>query len=282
MHPLHRELLPCPARRLSSTTCQSARSSNPPDIVASAIKSTSGVINETSPVELRTLTRVNPPRRPPTDLAPPSYWWIKRCIDLYLSAVAAVVLAPLGLLLAAYVRRDSPGPALFRQVRAGRDGRPFTLLKFRTMRTDADPFGDSPQHGGDARITRAGRWLRESSLDELPQLLNVLRGEMSLVGPRPLYCQQAAEWTPRQRRRLLSFPGLTGLAQIRGRGALTIEEKLELDVHYVETLSLRQDALIVWQTLAQLWTRSGIYERRYSATQQRRSEARTGGQTPVR
>jgi lipopolysaccharide/colanic/teichoic acid biosynthesis glycosyltransferase len=153
--------------------------------------------------------------------------------DRVLAAAALAIASPLFLYLAWRVRRDSPGAALFGQVRAGRGGQPFRMYKFRTMRTGVDPYGDSPQTGDDPRITRFGRWLRESSLDELPQLINVVRGEMSLVGPRPLYVQQIAEWDARQRGRLLVKPGLTGLAQIHGRGSLTIEDKLEYDVRYV-------------------------------------------------
>ena len=139
------------------------------------------------------------------------------------------------------------------------------------MRPDVEPFGDSPQTGTDPRLTPIGRWLRETSLDELPQLINVLRGDMSLVGPRPLYVQQIAEWNPRQRARLLVKPGLTGLAQIHGRGRLTIEEKLEWDVRYVETISLRTDLSILWHTLRRLWQRGDIYEVRYSRHRARRS-----------
>lgn len=203
--------------------------------------------------------------------ATPSYLFVKRCIDWFCATATLILLGPLILLLAVRVRADSPGPAFFRQTRAGWRARPFTLLKFRSMRTDADPFGDSPQHGGDPRITRLGRWLRETSLDELPQLINVVRGEMSLVGPRPLYLQQIAEWNERQRGRLLMPPGLTGLAQINGRGALTIEQKLEWDVRYVESACLRTDFQIIWATFRSVFQRSGIYEVQYSATQARRT-----------
>ncbi len=194
--------------------------------------------------------------------------------DRFLALLALACLWPLLLWIAWRVRRDSPGPALFRQTRAGWRGRPFQLLKFRTMRTDADPYGDSPDSAADARITRFGRWLRETSLDELPQLINVLRGEMSLVGPRPLYLQQAAEWNARQRARLLVRPGLTGLAQVHGRGAITIEEKLEWDVRYVQTVSLGADLRILALTFVGLWRRGGIYEVQYSQSLRRRSDAR--------
>ena len=211
------------------------------------------------------------PNRPPRLDARPSYLWLKRRVDAYLAFAMLVLAAPFVLILALMIRRGSPGPAIFRQARAGKDGRAFTLLKFRTMRTDVDPFGDSPESSADPRLTGLGRRLRETSLDELPQLFNVLRGEMSLVGPRPLYMQQIAEWSPRHRGRLLVKPGLTGLAQINGRGSITIEEKLEWDVRYVETASLRNDVGILWYTLLGLVKRSGIYEVQYSRTRARRS-----------
>lgn len=203
--------------------------------------------------------------------APPSYLWLKAACDRLIAVGALLLVWPALLWIAWRVRRDSPGPALFRQVRAGRGGRPFELLKYRTMRLDADPYGDSPQSAADPRITPLGRWLREKSLDELPQLINVLRGEMSLVGPRPLYVQQIAEWNARQRCRLLVKPGLTGFAQVLGRGSLTLEDKLELDVQYVQRLSLRTDLELIWKTLRGLWHGVDIYEVRYSQTRARRT-----------
>jgi lipopolysaccharide/colanic/teichoic acid biosynthesis glycosyltransferase len=188
---------------------------------------------------------------------------IKRLLDIVVSLLAMVVLAGPLLLVAVAIRLGSRGPALFRQKRAGLGGKPFTLLKFRTMRADVDPYGQSPTAGDDPRLTRLGRWMRETSLDELPQLLNVLAGQMSLVGPRPLYLSQAERWDQRQRRRLLVRPGLTGYAQVCGRGRLTHEEKIELDLHYVDNRSLRMDLWIVLKTIAAMVTRrGGIYERR--------------------
>lgn len=196
---------------------------------------------------------------------------LKQWVDRYVAACVLAVLWPVLAVLAWKVRRDSTGPAFFRQARAGINARPFTLYKFRTMRTDADPFGDSPQAGHDPRVTKLGRMLRETSLDELPQLLNVARGEMSLVGPRPLYVQQIPEWSARHRGRLLVRPGLTGLAQINGRGTLTIEQKLEWDVRYVEAISLRNDLGIIFRTFRSVLGREGIYEVQYSQTQTRRT-----------
>jgi len=164
---------------------------------------------------------------------------------------------------------------VFRQERAGLGGRPFVFYKFRTMRLDADPYGASPKSGSDPRLTRLGRFLRETSLDELPQLVNILKGDMSLVGPRPLYVAQISEWNERQQRRLLVKPGLTGLAQISGRGTLTREEKLELDVRYVDTAGLWLDLKIVLATVAQVLGRRAIYERQYSRAEKTRGSTQT-------
>ncbi len=213
------------------------------------------------------------PSRPVALRVARCYLWLKDALDRYVALLALVALSPLLLLLAWRVRVDSPGPAFFAQRRAGRGGEPFTFYKFRTMRTDADPFGDSPTSGDDARITRLGRFLRESSLDELPQLINVLRGEMSLVGPRPLFVQQVASWTPRQRSRLQVKPGLTGFSQIHGRASIPIEEKLEWDVRYVQSVSLRTDLTVLWRTLSNVWNQAGLYQTRYSAERERFSEA---------
>lgn len=192
---------------------------------------------------------------------------MKRAMDILLSAVGLAVLAvPLGV-IAWLVRLSSPGPAIFAQRRAGFGGRPFTMYKFRSMRTNADPYGCSPRGGDDPRMTKVGRFLRETSLDELPQLWNVLRGDMSLVGPRPLYERQAAEWTPRQRGRLDVRPGLTGYAQAMGRGELPIEDKIEMDLYYVQNQSLRLDVKILLQTVLNAASgQQDVYEKQYSRT----------------
>src|SRR5690606_1842032 len=133
-----------------------------------------------------------------------------------------------------------------------------------TMRQDVDPYGDSPAGQDDPRVTPLGRRLRETSLDELPQLINVLRGEMAVVGPRPLLVQQIAEWNARQRTRLRVRPGLTGFSQIHGRASIPIEEKLEWDVRYVQSVSLRTDLWVIWRTLRSVWRREGLYQTEYS------------------
>lgn len=197
----------------------------------------------------------------------------KRLFDIVGSLAALAILGGPMLLIAVAIRLGSPGPALFRQRRAGRRGKPFALLKFRTMRADVDPYGQSPRSADDPRLTPLGRWLRERSLDELPQLLNVLAGQMSLVGPRPLYLRQAEQWNEQQTRRLLVRPGLTGYAQVCGRAGLTHEEKIELDVYYVDNRSFRMDLWILLKTAAGLFTRRGaIYERRYSRDKEHESD----------
>ncbi len=196
----------------------------------------------------------------------------KRVLDIFISLLAVVILSlPFAIMVIA-IKLSGKGPAIFRQKRAGKDGRPFVFYKFRTMRTDVDPFGPSPKSCEDPRLTKIGKFLREYSLDELPQLFNVLKGDMSIVGPRPLYLSQIAEWNERQKKRLLVKPGLTGLAQIQGRAELTREEKLELDVRYVETASLWLDCRIILATIARVFRRQGIYEKRYSQTEYTRGE----------
>jgi lipopolysaccharide/colanic/teichoic acid biosynthesis glycosyltransferase len=191
-------------------------------------------------------------------------------LDLLVSIAAMVVLLLPLLVIVVVIRLSSKGPAVFKQERAGKNGKPFTMYKFRTMRSDVDPFGASPKTGQDPRLTKIGMFLREYSLDELPQLLNVLIGNMTLVGPRPLYISQMAEWDQTQKRRLLVKPGVTGLAQISGRGQLTREAKLALDVKYVETASMATDIKILFATFIQTVTKKDIYEDKYSEMQDTR------------
>jgi len=192
---------------------------------------------------------------------------LKRGLDILVAASALIVLWPFLVAIGLIIRLSSKGPAVFKQERAGKGGIPFVFYKFRTMRAGVDPFGPSPKLGGDPRLTKIGKFLREYSLDELPQLFNILKGDMSVVGPRPLYLLQIPEWSERQKKRLCVRPGLTGLAQISGRGRITREEKLELDVKYVEMASLSGDLRIVLATIAQVFGRKDIYEKRYSQTE---------------
>lgn len=195
------------------------------------------------------------------------FFILKRGLDIFIALSALFILSPLLVVIAIAIKLESKGPAVFKQERAGKDGEPFVFYKFRTMKADAEPFGPSPKSSKDKRLTRIGRFLREYSLDEWPQLLNIVRGDMSVVGPRPLYLSQIAEWSEWQKKRLSVKPGVTGLAQISGRGEITREEKLELDVKYVETAGFFVDAKIVLRTLGHVLKRRGIYEKRYSQAQ---------------
>jgi undecaprenyl phosphate N,N'-diacetylbacillosamine 1-phosphate transferase len=197
----------------------------------------------------------------------------KRIFDIGTSLLAIAVLSPVFVVIVIAIKLSSKGLAIFKQERAGKGGKPFVFYKFRTMKIDADPFGASPKSSKDPRLTKIGKLLREYSLDELPQLFNVLKGDMSIVGPRPLYLSQIAEWSEQQKKRLLVKPGLTGLAQISGRGELTREEKLELDVKYVETAGFWLDLKIILTTIAQVFGRKSIYEKRYSKTELTRGQA---------
>jgi len=201
---------------------------------------------------------------------------LKRILDLLIAGFLLLVLSPVLAAIVVIIRLSSPGPAVFKQERVGKSGKPFVFYKFRTMRLDADPFGPSPKSGADPRLIGFGRRLREYSLDELPQLVNIVRGDMSLVGPRPLYMSQVREWNERQKRRLLVKPGLTGLAQVSGRGSLTREEKLELDVRYVESASFALDGRILLATLTRVFRRTGVYERNYSASERTRGDSQSG------
>lgn len=181
---------------------------------------------------------------------------LKRLLDLLAAALGLLLLAPALLVLAWLVRRRIGAPVLFRQTRPGLHGRPFELLKFRSMREALDEHG---QPLPDAeRLTPFGRFLRASSLDELPELWNVLRGDMSLVGPRPLLIEYLPLYTPEQARRHAVRPGITGWAQVNGRNALSWEEKFRLDVWYVDHRSLRLDLRILRLTLKRVLVREGI------------------------
>jgi exopolysaccharide biosynthesis polyprenyl glycosylphosphotransferase len=195
---------------------------------------------------------------------------VKAAVDRCAAAAALLVLAPVLLGIALAVRLTSSGPALFRQERIGINGRPFTMLKFRSMVVDADQKLAEIQAGNisdgllfkmreDPRVTRVGRWLRRLSLDELPQLLNVLGGSMALVGPRPPLPNEVARYDSSVSRRLLVKPGLTGLWQVSGRSDLPWEEAVRLDLRYVENWSLALDLLILWKTARAVLSSSGAY-----------------------
>lgn len=181
---------------------------------------------------------------------------LKRLIDIVASAAGLVVLSPVFLVLWILVRRRMGSPALFRQVRPGLNGRPFEMVKFRTMRDATGPDG---QPLPDAeRLTDFGRWLRATSLDELPELWNVLKGQMSLVGPRPLLMEYLPLYSPEQARRHEVRPGITGWAQINGRNAVGWDQKFALDVWYVDRHTLWLDVKIIALTLRRIVQRDGI------------------------
>jgi len=182
--------------------------------------------------------------------------YLKRVFDIVVSAVALTVLAPVMGLIALLVWRTMGRPVLFRQARPGLHGKPFVMYKFRTMRDLRDAEGKLLPN--EARLTPFGRWLRSTSLDELPELLNVLRGEMSLVGPRPLLMEYLDRYTPEQARRHEVKPGITGWAQIHGRNNLSWDERFKLDVWYVDNWSLWLDVKILWRTLWMVLRREGI------------------------
>jgi len=181
---------------------------------------------------------------------------IKRFIDIFGSLVGIIVLAPVFVVIALLVRRKLGSPVLFRQRRPGLYGKPFMILKFRTMTDTRDTRGNLLADA--ERLLPFGRFLRSTSLDELPELLNVLRGEMSLVGPRPLLLQYLGRYTPAQMRRHEVRPGITGWAQINGRNALSWERKFELDTWYVDHYCFWQDVKILLRTIWKIARRDGI------------------------
>lgn len=185
---------------------------------------------------------------------------VKRAVDLALGLVAVALSAPVVAVCAVAVKLDSRGPVIFRQRRVGLDGKEFEIYKLRTMVVGAESMGAGlAVDEGDSRITRIGGFLRRWSLDELPNLWNVVSGEMSLVGPRPTIPSQVAAYTDRQRLRLQLRPGITGWAQVSGRSSLPWEERIELDIWYVEHLSPLLDLKIILATVRMVFTGSGLY-----------------------
>jgi len=186
---------------------------------------------------------------------------IKRALDLLIGGLACVLSAPLIGLAALAIRLESPGHPIYRQRRVGRDGRPFEIYKLRTMVRGAEFTGAGLAiQEGDDRITRVGALLRRTSLDELPNLWNVVRGEMSIVGPRPTIQIQVDQYTQRQRGRLNVKPGITGWAQVNGRASLPWSERIELDLWYVEHRSLLLDLKILARTAKILLSGDGLYK----------------------
>ena len=185
---------------------------------------------------------------------------IRRAVDICVSAAALVLSAPLTLTAMVAIRLESRGPVIYRQRRVGLDGRTFDVLKLRTMVDGAEHIGAGlAVNESDPRITRVGEVLRRTSLDELPNLVNVLRGEMSLIGPRPTLQFQVDEYTPRQRGRLAIRPGITGWAQVNGRASLPWPERIELDLYYIEHRSLSLDLRILLRTVQMVLGGSDLY-----------------------
>lgn len=181
---------------------------------------------------------------------------MKRLCDLFLASMGLLVLSPIMMVIAALVRLSLGSPVFFIQQRPGLHGRPFVMFKFRTMTAAFDPAGNPL--ADDQRLPGIGRLLRSTSLDELPELFNVLKGEMSLVGPRPLLMEYLPLYSDEQARRHEVKPGLTGWAQVNGRNAISWEEKFELDVWYVDNQSVWLDLKILWLTLVKVFKREGI------------------------
>lgn len=188
---------------------------------------------------------------------------LKRVIDVCVSLLALAITSPIYLIIVIAVRLDSKGPAIFRQRRMGKRGRPFNCYKFRTMCVGAPDIrnadGSTFNSEGDPRVTRVGAFLRKTSLDELPQLINVLVGEMSLVGPRPDQVDQIKFYSPRDMLRLFVKPGITGLAQINGRNSIPWDERKRLDLEYIERQSLALDLRILVQTIPYVLVRRDVF-----------------------
>lgn len=204
---------------------------------------------------------------------------IKRVLDVLIAAAALICLLPLMALIGVLVKLDSPGPMLFRSRRLGRRGVPFDMYKFRSMRHNApsirNPDGSCFEGRDDARITRLGRFLREFSIDELPQFWNVLAGQMSLIGPRPDEVEEARHYDDLFRAKLRVRPGITNLPAIRGRNSLTWRQRAELDRYYVDHLSFRLDLEILLKTPLAVLSRTGVY----TPGEQSRRDAIEGSRT---
>jgi len=186
--------------------------------------------------------------------------WVKSLMDRILGLAGLIVLSPLLIVISLAIKVDTPGPVFFRQRRVGKNGREFKIYKFRSMVEGAQNIGAGVfVQRGDPRITRVGKFIRRYSLDELPQLINVLKGEMSLVGPRPTLGYQVERYNARQKKRLLVKPGITGWAQVNGRSSLSWPERIELDIWYVENWSLWLDIKIMVQTVLVILFKKNIY-----------------------
>lgn len=185
---------------------------------------------------------------------------LRRCFDVLVAGTALLLSSPVLAVAIVAIRLESPGHPIYRQRRIGRDGRPFDVMKLRTMVDGAEKMGAGlAVDEGDTRITKIGAFLRRTSIDELPNLVNVLKGEMAIIGPRPTVPVQVEQYTDRQRGRLAIRPGITGWAQVNGRATLPWDERIELDLWYIEHRSLRLDVQILWRTLLMVFGGDGLY-----------------------
>ena len=250
-------------RQILAITSQSAQAGVRPRIVPDLFQMSLSMVDMQNVAGIPMLTPSE------TQLSP----WarlFKRGIDVLGSALGLLILSPLLLIIAVAIRLDSPGPVIFSQPRVGRDGRLFRVYKFRTMVKEADRIKDQVRHLNEAqgpmfkiredpRVTRMGRFLRRTSLDELPQFWNTLRGDMSLVGPRPALPDEVADYADWHRKRLATAPGITGLWQVSGRSDLPFDEMVLLDIYYIENWSPLLDLSILLRTVPSVLARSGAY-----------------------
>lgn len=189
----------------------------------------------------------------------PTYEFIKRVFDMVAAITGLILLSWLGILLIILIKIDSPGSAFFIHQRVGKAGKIFTIYKFRTMFKNVPNQEFAPESAKDPRVTRLGHWLRRTSLDELPQLINILKGEMSLIGPRPEMPFIVEKYTALERKRLIIKPGLTGLWQVSGRKDLPLHKNLEYDFYYIKHRSLTLDSYIIFKTFGVVFTGKGAY-----------------------
>lgn len=199
-----------------------------------------------------------------------TYLFIKRIMDIVLSTIGLIICIPLFIVVAIAIKLDSPGPIIFKQERVGKDGKKFVMYKFRTMVANAEEMAATLelfkndknffiQRDNDPRLTKVGRFMRKFSIDELPQLWNVLKGDMSLIGPRPWIEEETVRLSQEHLRRLVVKPGITGYAQINGRNDLNVDGRIERDLYYVKNCSVWLDAYIFFKTIVVILMRDGVY-----------------------
>lgn len=188
------------------------------------------------------------------------YSYLKRIIDFVLALIMLIILSPIFLIIALAIKIDSPGPVLYKQIRTGKNGEDFKLLKFRSMARDNDVYNFKEKD----KITKVGKFIRKTSLDELPQLINIIKGDMSFIGPRPWLSKYYIYYTDYQKQRTLVRPGITGLAQVSGRKDLNILQRIDLDVKYVKDLSLMNDVKIVFKTIEVIFRKDNNTYKNYT------------------